>query len=322
MAPNSKRKKYNTGKIKKFLIFLFLAILFWVLTKFSREYTAIVYSSIAYKSIPNETLLAENNPEEVSFDLTTNGFEFLYYKLKRPKITINVSDYYKKGNKTISLSDAQLIHLLSEQLDKNLSVKNLSIDTLKVNLEIMVSRKIPVFSKVELGFKKGYMSLDTLEIKPDSVQLSGPSEIIKKFDSLPTISKSYSDIDSDFSEKIEIEMPDVPSLSISPKEVLLSLQVQEFTQKEITLPIQVINVPQGTIIKLIPKVTKVRFNVPIKDFKTISKNSFQVICDFSKRNSKENFMLTQLSKKSTGIRDVEIKDKKIDFLIFKQNTEE
>ena len=320
MTPNTKRK-YNTGKIKKFLIFLFLAVLFWVLTKFSREYTAIVSSSIVYKSIPNETLLAENNPEEVSFDLTTNGFEFLYYKIKKPEITINVSNYYKKGNKSISLTDAQLIHLLSEQLDKNLSVKNLSIDTLKVNLEILVSRKIPVFSKAEMGFKKGYMSLDTMKIKPDSVQLSGPAEVIKKFDSIPTVSQKYNDIDSDFSETIELEIPDAPSLSVSPKKVSLSLQVQEFTQKEITLPIQVVNLPPSTIIKLIPKVTKVTFNVPIKDFNDISKNDFHVICDFSKRNSKENFMLTQFSKKPTGIRDVEMKDKKIDFLIFKQTTE-
>lgn len=321
MAPKPK-KKYNTNKIKKFLFFLFLAVLFWVLTKFSREYTATITSSIVYKSIPNETLLAENNPEELSFDLTTNGFEFLYYKFKHPTIKVNVSDYYKKGNKTVTVSDTQLKSLISGELDKNLSVKNLSIDTLKINLEILVSRKVPVFSRAELEFKKGYTSLDTLKIKPDSVQISGPSEIINKYDSLPTVSKEFKNIDSNFSETLEIETPDAPSISISPKEVSLTLKVEEFTQKEITLPIQVINLPSGTIIKLIPKVTKVTFNVPIKTFNAISENDFEIICDFSKRNKKENFMITQFSKKPLDIRDVEIKDKKIDFLIFKQNDQE
>ncbi|HBY67319.1 MAG: hypothetical protein CMC07_01360 [Flavobacteriaceae bacterium] len=321
MATKPKRK-YNTGKIKKFLIFLFLAVLFWVLTKFSREYTATVDASIRYTSIPNETLLAENNPEEVSFDLTTNGFEFFYYKLKQPLITINISKYYTKGNKTVTIPDAQLIGLISGQLNKNLSVKNVSLDALKVNLELLVSKKIPVFSKAEISFKKGFMSLDTLEVKPDSVQISGPSETIKKFDSITTKVKTYKNIDTNFSEDIALELPEVNSLSVTPQEVSISLNVQEFTQKEITLPIQVINLPRDTIIKLIPEVTKVSFNVPVKAFNSVSKNDFRLFCDYSKKNEKENFMLTQLSKRPTGIRDVEIKDKKIDFLIFKQESKE
>ena len=303
MATKPKRK-YNTGKIKKFLIFLFLAVLFWVLTKFSREYTATVDASIRYTSIPNETLLAENNPEEVSFDLTTNGFEFFYYKLKQPLITINISKYYTKGNKTVTIPDAQLIGLISGQLNKNLSVKNVSLDALKVNLELLVSKKIPVFSKAEISFKKGFMSLDTLEVKPDSVQISGPSEAIKKFDSITTKVKTYKNIDTNFSEDIALELPEVNSLSVTPQEVSISLNVQEFTQKEI------------------PEVTKVSFNVPVKAFNSVSKNDFRLFCDYSKKNEKENFMLTQLSKRPTGIRDVEIKDKKIDFLIFKQESKE
>ncbi len=321
MAANPKRK-YNTGKIKKFVIFLFLAVLFWVLTKFSREYTATVDASIRYKSIPNETLLAENNPEEVSFDLTTNGFEFFYYRLKQPVININISDYYTKGHKTVAIPDAQLIGLISGQLNKNLSVKNVSLDSLKVNLEILVSKKIPVFSKAEITFKRGFMSLDTLQVKPDSVQISGPSEVVKKVDSITTKGETYKNIDTDFSENIELEVPKGTSLSVSPQEVSISLNVQEFTQKEITLPIQVINLPRETIIKLIPEVTKVSFNIPVKDFNTVSKNDFRLFCDYSKKNEKENFMLTQFSKKPAGIRDVEIKDKKIDFLIFKQESKE
>lgn len=321
MATKPKRT-YNTGKIKKFLFFLFLAILFWVLTKFSKEYTATVDANIVYKSIPNETLLAENNPEELSFDLTSNGFEFFYYKIKQPVISVNISDYYTKGNKTVSITDTQLIDLIANQLDKNLSVKNLSLNTLKINLELLVSKKVPVFSKADISFKKGYMSLDTLTIKPDSVLLSGPAEILEKFDSIPTQSKSFKNIDEDFRETIELEVPDAPSLSVSPEETELSLRVQEFTQKQITLPIEVANLPQGTIIKLIPEVTKISFNVPVKDFNTVSENDFHLYCDFSKKNEKENFMLTQFSKKPKGIRDLEVKDKKIDFLIFKQNSEE
>ncbi|WP_165805967.1 CdaR family protein [Marixanthomonas spongiae] len=291
-----------------------------MLTKFSREYTATVDANIVYKSIPNETLLAENNPETLSFDLTTNGFEFFYYQLKQPEITVNLAEYYKKGNKTVTIGNAQLVNLIENQLDEDFSIKNLSLDTLSINLELLVSKKVPVVSKAGLNFKKGYMSLDSISIKPDSVQISGPREVIDTIASVFTKTENFKNIDSDFSEKVAVTVPDAPSLSVVPKEVKLSLRVQEFTQKQVTLPIEVINLPQRTIIKLIPEVTTVSFNVPVKNFNKVSETDFKLLCDFSERNPKGNFMLTQLSKRPSGIRDVEIKDKKIDFLIFKNDS--
>ncbi|MDX1784020.1 MAG: hypothetical protein R3361_07665, partial [Aequorivita vladivostokensis] len=91
----------------------------------------------------------------------------------------------------------------------------------------------------------------------------------------------------------------------------------EFSQGKFTLPVQVINLPPDMDIKLVSPNVTVSFDVSVNDFADISKENFRVICDYSKRNKEENFMLPTLEKKPSNIQNVVFEPKKIDFLVFK-----
>ena len=83
-------KNYKNSKVKWFLFFLFLATIFWVLTKFSREFTTTLQARINYENIPETAALSEKNINSIAFDLTANGFEILFYKFKKPTIDVEV----------------------------------------------------------------------------------------------------------------------------------------------------------------------------------------------------------------------------------------
>ena len=76
-------KNNKTSKVKSFFFFLLIAILFWGLTKLSRQYTASVDTSIMYTNIPSQMMLDDGNAESISFEITANGFEFLPPLAKR-----------------------------------------------------------------------------------------------------------------------------------------------------------------------------------------------------------------------------------------------
>ena len=54
-------KKHKNLKVKRFLFFLLLAAIFWVLTKFSREFTATMVAKIQYENVPENAALSEGN---------------------------------------------------------------------------------------------------------------------------------------------------------------------------------------------------------------------------------------------------------------------
>jgi len=311
------REKFKTTKVKMFFFFLLLALIFWILTKFSRDYTATAAANIVYESIPNQTLLADGNTKKVTFDITTNGFELMFYKLKAPTVPVEVSKYYKEGDKQVKVSKNELIKLISEELDKGIAVKNLSVEDLVVNLDMIFSKKIPVIATKEISFKNGFNAVDSLKIEPDSVTISGPSKILDGVKNVKTKPFVVKNLEKNLSKNVSLKKPDNKTYTISPEEVTLSLHVKEFTQKEITLPLQIINLPAHTTIKLIPEIVTVTFLVSLNNYKNITKEDFRIVCDYSERNDDQNFMISRLVKKPAGILHLEISDKKIDYLVFK-----
>ena len=296
-------KKHKNLKVKRFLFFLLLAAIFWVLTKFSREFTATMVAKIQYENVPENAALSEGNLKSITFDLTANGFEILFYKFKRPTIDLQINKYYDKEKDHFIITKSELNRMVSSNFNRNLAIKNLSVEELKVFLDPIVLKKVKVIPKHSFTFKDGFKPIDSIKVSPDSVVISGPSGSLKNISTIET-------------EVISIENNN-EIVSIKPDKISVSLKVAEFSQGKFTLPIEVINLPPDLDIKLVSPNVTVSYDVSVNDFSEISKDSFRVICDYSKRNKEENFMLPILEKMPPNIQNVVFEPKKIDFLIFK-----
>src|SRR5690554_6895114 len=143
-------KNGKNAKAKRLLFFLFVATIFWVLTKFSREFTSTMRSAIHYENIPETAALAENNVKEITFDLTANGFEILFYKFKKPTIEVQVDKYYSKDQNGFKLGKTELLRMVASKFNRNLAIKNLSVDELDVHLDPIVLKKVKVIPQTDI----------------------------------------------------------------------------------------------------------------------------------------------------------------------------
>lgn len=310
-------KTFSSNKAKLFLMFLILASIFWVLTKFSREFTSAMTAKVDYKYLPNTATLAKGNTDEINFDLTANGFEILFYKFKKPSLEIRVDDYYTEKKDSFSISKSELLRKLSGSFNKYMEVKNLSPDHLNVKLDPIVLKKVLVKAKTDISFKDGFKPIDDYIVKPDSITISGPKGKLENIDTVYTEVVSLKNIEKNISESVKIKSPSEDIVAIDPISVKFQWPVAEFSQGQFTLPVEIVNLPPGMELKLVPERITVSFDVAIDDFGTLSADSFRVICDYSKRNKEENFMLPELSKKPEGTVNIMFQPKKVDFFIFK-----
>ncbi len=310
-------KNNKNSKVKSFLLFLLLATIFWVLTKFSREFTSTMHANINYENIPETAALAEDNIKDITFDLTANGFEILFYKFKKPTIEVQVGKYYTNEKESFTISKNDLLRLVASNFNRNLAVKNLSVEQLEVRLDPIVLKKVRVVAMTDITFKNGFKPVDSIKVSPDSVTISGPSGSLKNIKTIATNLISLKDVEKNISETVKILKPNSEVVSVKPNKVEVKLAVAEFSQGQFTLPVEVINLPPDVEIKLVPQAITISFDVSVNDFANISKENFRVVCDYSKRNINENFMLPFLEKKPKSIINVMFEPKKIDFFIFK-----
>jgi len=308
---------FKNTKLKAFFFFLLMATAFWILTKFSRQYTATVTNSIKYINLPEKTFITGENLKNVTFDLTSSGFDFLIYKLKNPNIEIDVNRHYLPSEKKAVIPNNELIRLISDNLNANMMLRNLAIKDLIVKLDDIVLKKVPVILKTDFTYKVGFRPIDSIVVIPDSIVVSGPSVYLETIHFVETAVVLGKDLDKTLSIPVAVVHNNSKNVSFTPSEVVVSVPIAEFSQKEMVLPIEIINVPFEITVKLIPNVITIKFNVSIEDFKDINESDFKLICDYAERNIQENSMIPKLVKIPRGIIDVEYSARKIDYLIFK-----
>ena len=107
------------------------------------------------------------------------------------------------------------------------------------------------------------------------------------------------------------------SISYSQQSVDLEIFVKEFTQKTMSIPILVNNLPEDISIKLIPKNATITFDVSMEEFNKILASDFEIVCDFDKKNDQENYMIPHLFNQPESIMHIEFQENKINYLIFK-----
>lgn len=310
-------KKYSRNKIKLFVFFLLVASIFWILTKFSREFTTSMIAKINYANMPETAELAQNNPKEISFDLTANGFEILFYKFQKPTMDVDVAKYYDQDKDGFTISQNLLVRKISSKFNKYTEIKNLSVDNLVVKLDPIVLKKVTIKAQMDIKFKEGFKPIDSIQLTPDSVLISGPKGILEEISYVNTEILSLSNVEKKISKTIKIASPSDKIVKITPAKIKLEWPVAEFSQGQFILPVEVINLPPGVELKLVPERLSVSFDIAVDDFSAVSRENFKLVCDYSKRNNKENFMLPMLSKKPNGAVNIVFEPKKIDFFIFK-----
>lgn len=313
-------KRYSNQKIKRFLFFLVVAGLFWMLTKFSREFTSSMQAYVNYQNLPETAVLSKDNPQKIHFDLTANGFEILFYRFKKPVINIPVDQFYDENIENFIFPQNEILLQLEAQFNKYFEVRNISPDPLKVELDAVIPKKVKVYPQIHISFRQGFNGIDDFQIIPDSVVVSGPKASVEKVDSVFTQKLELKDIHKNISEVITVELPSDNISAVNPEEILIEWEVAEFSQEQFLLPIEIINLPPGLELKLVPENIQIKFNVSLHDFTHIDPENFKVVCDYSKRNKEQNFMIPELIKKPDRAVNISMDPKKVDFFIFKSET--
>ena len=69
------------GKSRSFLIFLALSFIFWLITKFSNQYTEVLPLEVSFIKHSVGVVPTSDTTSEIQLTLTASGFQLFFYKL-------------------------------------------------------------------------------------------------------------------------------------------------------------------------------------------------------------------------------------------------
>lgn len=307
----------NNKKLRVFLLFLFLSILFWSLIKLSKEYIAEVEFDLVYSDVPNNKLIQNEPKKTVTLTLRTVGFKLLNYGFKRRALDYSLREIARKNGSLYFSETRSNTNFLQAQLSAETVVLNIQPDTLFFDLGVRKTKKVRIMSQVDFQFKTGFSFVKPFGMNVKEINISGPEKVIDTIYEVYTEPFELKDISESFEQKIKLMSPN-KAVDLSVDEIILTGEVDKITDGSYTIPFEIINLPKNVIIRTYPKEVKVVYQVALKDFNKIPENGFRVQCDYKQTEDNNlEYLIPKIIEKPEIIHDVKIVPNKIEFLIKK-----
>ena len=309
----------NQKKVKVFSLFLGCSFFAWFLSNLSDSYESRCDFDIHYRNLPDTMLLGKNAVNSMEAKLRTSGFQFLYYKFFTKRLDIDVSQASFQNGQYL-IPEEVLKKQIDKQLSQNISLLDLDRRRLIVDLYQVTSKEVTVAPNLDIQFEQNYILDGPVEITPPQIMVKGPASEIDTLKQIETNVTELSNISDDFEVEASLQLPrGLDNTIYSTAQVQISGKVAKFSEEVFTLPIQVINPPEGYRVKTFPNTVSVLCKATLERLKGISESDFQVVVDYSKvSSSSQNTLYLQLQRSPSEIFDVRLLEKTVNFVLEQQ----
>ena len=312
---NKSNKLYYT-----FILFSFLSVIFWFMTKLSKEYDSSIKYPVSYINLPSNKLLQEKPSEYIDVLIKATGFKLISSKVSPRKLTIDASNIYGKSLTNYYLLLSQQKLSVQKQLNTGVKVAYFIKDSVHFKLGVLNQKKVVVKLISDLLFAEGFELNNSISIQPDSILLTGPKSTLDTISFVSTGLLQKKELNVSINEFLDIKEfnPD-SNVSAEKDKVLITASVERFTEGSVEVPIKVINIPDGKQINTFPKFVKVTYRIALSNFNKIDSSTFLIECDYGiSENNNLPYLIPKLIGSSSMIKNARISPQKIDFLINKQ----
>ena len=272
-----------------FLSFVF-AFCLWFIINLNRDFTVNLNLPIEIANMPDSLASSTPVPGNASASLNGEGWQLISLYNNPPKINLNVE------NETVNILDQ-----LRLQLGVNTDVSVVDVQPLevKLNLEERITKKVPVVTRTDLTLQEQYGIIGRPDIEPDSVTISGAASKLANISVWETEPVEMKDINSDVEQRIRLVSPD-GLIQIEPDEVLYKVEISEFTEGEIRVPIRTRNLPSGKAITFSPSSITIVYSVPIDEYSDAQdKELYSAYVDYQDiMNDNTGFVVPEIVRKT------------------------
>ncbi len=311
-------KLRNDKRIVVFSVCLFIATTLWFLNALSKDYSTTLTYPVKYTNPPQNQFLANHPPEQLELKVNAHGFSLLRNKLNfsLSPIILNLAAITRNIEHSANgyrVNTNALVRRISDQISSEITINSIQPEIFFIKLDSLKSKTIAVKPNIELGFKSQFHLKKEVQPIPDSVKITGPSTILDTISFLYTKPEKFGELDNDTEATLDIIHPE--NIVVYPKQVKLKIDVEKFTEKELTIPIGVKNKPDNISFKLFPSEIKLTVLVGLSDFENIGSSKFEVFVDYKNIVTDKESLSVDVLSKQQNIQIIRFSPLRVEYLI-------
>ncbi|MBX2957549.1 MAG: hypothetical protein KF846_15400 [Cyclobacteriaceae bacterium] len=268
--------RFNNRNWKAVLLCVFAAAIFWIFNALNKSYSTNINFPLVFDYEEETYIPVKALPEHVKLNVSGLGWD-----LFRKSSGLKVAPLHiplENPAEVKKIVGATLPPLLSAQLE-GIQINFVLTDTIHINIDPKVKRKVSLTVDVEQYLKKDFGLASAISIQPDSVWLEGPQSLINALPDQLVLSLPRN-IDKSFSERIEVELANELTTA-NPPVVMVSFVADRLVQRSDTVALQVLNIPKELKPAIQVKEIQYTFQIPASLTKTENQPAVTAIIDLT-----------------------------------------
>ena len=302
----------NTKDWKVVVLCVIAATTFWFFNALNKnDYTTVIDYPIRFNfNNPNDSLIiVKSPPERIAIDVSGRGWilfrKTFWFNYEPIKIELSAPVDTK------FLTRGSLLPIIEPQLS-DLKVNYIVDDTLFINIERRISKKLKVFvDSLRIGLEDHHRITTQIRIRPDSVLIAGPKSIIDDLPARMELEIDEDDIDSEFNDRIDANVLELPLVTYYLEKVSVNFKVSEFVRKESRVPIEWIKFPDQPNLTVSDSTVNIDYMAVLENRGQINGSQFRVTADFSAISANDSTILLELEILSDHVTDVNFSPRSI-----------
>ncbi|MCC5942783.1 MAG: YbbR-like domain-containing protein [Balneolaceae bacterium] len=258
-------------KVIAFTVATIIALSLWFIVNLSRDFNITIQVPIQLTNLPSELTISNEIPSTASVNLTGEGWKLITVYSNPPRVLVN--------------AEAQQVNLTEQIRNQVSAFSDLNIlqvepSQLVIETERKATKRVPLVSRVNVSLRDQFGFISDPVVTPDSVTLTGPESALAEISEWETEEVDMSGINRSIETDVRIRSGS-QGVSVSPSAAKVSLEIAEFTEAELRVPIRTRNLPSGRAVTYNPSTITVRFDVPLDQFSRVEgTRPFQAFVDY------------------------------------------
>ncbi len=288
-----------------------IALIFWFLVKLSLKYKTTSDYEISY-SLPQGKTFIEPPLKIVKATLEGEGWDLISNQFRNKNTIINF-DLSELPSQAVNSS--QIMDKIKSILPPNFEVSDVNTDFIFLKIENEAEKKVPVILNTKLEFAPRFHMIDSIIVHIDSVVVSGPLSVIEQLKEWQTDTLVLEKIQTSGIHKVPLVNPNTlnSQLSFGVNEIEIELKVEEYTEKDVFVPILVKNAPDS--LKIFPENIKMSFTIGLSNYNKIKSSDFTVEVDLKDipLNIEKNTIPVFITRQPDYIKNLNYNPKSVEF---------
>ncbi len=292
-----------------------IAFVFWVLVKLSQSYPTIKPVVVNIEMPENKALLAYP-PTDIQAELKGTGWDLMLEHFYHSKIPVFIS---MLNNNSLYLNQNRMRTEIRNSLRFSaIEVLSVNYEEIQVELDDKVSKKIPIQLEKDLVFSPGNQLKQSPTLTPDSIVITGPVSLLDSLDSWPTTPLVLSDLKSSSTLDWPLVNPG-PELILDQSKTSVNLEVEQFTEKTLYIPVTITNATEGDSLKVFPDKIQLTCQVGLSRYNEVLYQNFAIEADLQHVPLQEgkNTVPVKLVRFPLFVKGVKLERQSVEFFIVK-----